>query len=164
MNKNTTETLPQSLDSKRSIWVLCSLLILAAVQFFVGLGSLPLLGPDEPRYAEVARAMFASGNYVSPFLARELWFEKPALLYWLQAASYHIFGVGEFAARFPSALAALGTVLCVYFTLRRAISWRLIRRNQSTTSRPIASRATSLASKAASASANDRGSASAACS
>jgi 4-amino-4-deoxy-L-arabinose transferase-like glycosyltransferase len=125
MNKNTTETLPQSLDARRSIWVLCGLLVLATVQFFVGLGSLPLLGPDEPRYAEVARVMFASGNYVSPILARELWFEKPALLYWLQAASYHIFGVGEFAARFPSAWAALGTVLCVYFTLRRAISWRL---------------------------------------
>jgi 4-amino-4-deoxy-L-arabinose transferase-like glycosyltransferase len=101
------------------------LLVLAVVQFFVGLGSLPLLGPDEPRYAEVAREMFARGNYVSPFLAGELWFEKPALLYWLQAGAYHLFGVGEFAARFPSALGALATVLCVYFALRHAISWRL---------------------------------------
>jgi 4-amino-4-deoxy-L-arabinose transferase-like glycosyltransferase len=82
------------------------------MQFFLGLGSLPLLGPDEPRYAEVAREMFASDNYVSPFLAENCGLKSPALLYWLQAASYHLFGVGEFAARFPSALIALGTVLC----------------------------------------------------
>ncbi|HEX8235045.1 MAG TPA: glycosyltransferase family 39 protein [Abditibacteriaceae bacterium] len=125
MNRNLTEPLPQSLDSRRSIIVLCSLLMLAAVQFFIGLGGLPLLGPDEPRYAEVAREMFASGNYVSPFLCGHLWFEKPALLYWLQAAAYHVFGVSEFAARFPSALAALATLLFVYFALRRAVSWRM---------------------------------------
>jgi hypothetical protein len=118
MNSNLTEQSPQGLDSRRSFFALCGLLMLAVVQFFVGLGSLPLLGPDEPRYAEVAREMFASGNYVSPFLAGQLWFEKPALLYWLQAGAYHLFGVGEFAARFPSALGALGTVLCVYFALR----------------------------------------------
>jgi 4-amino-4-deoxy-L-arabinose transferase-like glycosyltransferase len=125
MNSNLTEQSPQGLDSRRSFFALCGLLMLAVVQFFVGLGSLPLLGPDEPRYAEVAREMFASGNYVSPFLAGQLWFEKPALLYWLQAGAYHLFGVGEFAARFPSALGALGTVLCVYFALRNAVSWPL---------------------------------------
>jgi 4-amino-4-deoxy-L-arabinose transferase-like glycosyltransferase len=86
----------------------------SAITFFFGLGWLALIGPDEPRYAEVAREMFVSGDYISTRLCGCLWFEKPALLYWLSAASYAVAGVGEFAARLPSALAALASVIMVY--------------------------------------------------
>ncbi len=53
---------------------------------------------------------FSTGDYISPRLCGLLWFEKPVLLYWLAAGAYHLFGVNEFSARLPSALAALGTI------------------------------------------------------
>jgi 4-amino-4-deoxy-L-arabinose transferase-like glycosyltransferase len=91
----------------------------SAIAFFFGLGGLGFLGPDEPRYAEVAREMFVSGDYISTRLCGCLWFEKPVLLYWMSAAGYHLFGVNELAARLPSALAALATVVLLYAALRR---------------------------------------------
>lgn len=106
-------------------YTLLALIAFAAVLYFFGLGRLALLGPDEPRYAEVAREMFASHDYVSPRLGGCLWFEKPALLYWLSAASYHLFGVNEFAARAPSALAAIGLAAFLYFALQRIASERV---------------------------------------
>ncbi|HET7288644.1 MAG TPA: hypothetical protein VFI71_14280, partial [Pyrinomonadaceae bacterium] len=69
-----------------------------------GLGKLPLVGPDEPRYAQVAREMFLRGDLVTPTLGGHTWFEKPALLYWLMIASYKIFGVSEFSARLGPAV------------------------------------------------------------
>lgn len=84
-----------------------------------------LIGPDEPRYAEVPREMVATGDYVSPRLGGCFWFEKPVLQYWMSAAAYHIFGVNEFAARAPSALAASLTALALFFAIRRAVSLRL---------------------------------------
>jgi 4-amino-4-deoxy-L-arabinose transferase-like glycosyltransferase len=108
--------------AKLRAYALAGLIALGGITFFFGLGKLALVGPDEPRYAEVAREMFASGDYISPRLAGCLWFEKPALLYWMAASAYHVFGVNEFAARFPSALAALGAVIFVYYALSRAVS------------------------------------------
>ena len=70
---------------------------------FYGLGGVPLLGPDEPRYAEVAREMYARGDWVTPTLAGRAWFEKPALLYWLVVAAYRALGVTELAARLGGA-------------------------------------------------------------
>ncbi|HEX5734815.1 MAG TPA: glycosyltransferase family 39 protein [Blastocatellia bacterium] len=93
--------------------------------FFFGLGRLALIGPDEPRYAEVPREMVATGDYVSPRLGGCFWFEKPVLQYWMSAAAYHVFGVNEFAARVPSALAATLTALALLLAIRRAVSRRL---------------------------------------
>ena len=81
--------------------------------YFFGL-TIPLLGPDEPRYSQVAREMFERGDWVTPTLGGFHWFEKPALLYWLQIASYNLFGVSEFSARFGSALFGLGTILSLW--------------------------------------------------
>ncbi len=81
--------------------------------YFIGL-TIPLLGPDEPRYSQVAREMFLRNDWITPTLGGFDWFEKPALLYWLQIAAYKIFGVSEFAARFGSALFGLGTVLSLW--------------------------------------------------
>lgn len=111
--------------AKLRAYVLAGLIALGGIAFFLGLGRLALTGPDEPRYAEVAREMFVTGDYISPRLAGCLWFEKPALLYWMAASAYHLFGVSEFAARFPSALAALAAVIFVYYALSRAVSHSL---------------------------------------
>lgn len=78
------------------------------------LGTMPLIGPDEPRYSQVAREMFQRGDWVTPTLGGYNWFEKPALLYWLQILSYKIFGVSEFSARLGPALCGLGTILALY--------------------------------------------------
>ena len=82
--------------------------------YLYGLGSLPLLGPDEPRYAQVAREMFLKGDLVTPTLGGHTWFEKPALLYWLMIAAYKLFGVNEFSARLGPALCGLLTVAAVW--------------------------------------------------
>ncbi|MDT7687717.1 MAG: hypothetical protein QOE46_476 [Acidobacteriota bacterium] len=99
-------------------WIV--LLAAVCVVYFYGLGALPLLGPDEPRYAEVAREMLARGDWVTPTLGGRTWFEKPALLYWLTGCAYRLFGVTEFAARVGSALSGVLTVLLVGLAARRA--------------------------------------------
>lgn len=82
--------------------------ILAIVLLYlVPLGSYRLMEPDEGRYAEIPREMLETGDYTTPKLDYVKYFEKPVMLYWLNAASFRLFGQNEFAARFPSALAAL---------------------------------------------------------
>lgn len=112
-------------SAKQRPFALIAVLAASAFAFFFGLGRLGFLGPDEPRYAEVAREMFAGGDYISTRLCGCLWFEKPALLYWLSATGYRLFGVNELAARLPSALAALATVALLYAALRRLALPRL---------------------------------------
>jgi 4-amino-4-deoxy-L-arabinose transferase-like glycosyltransferase len=97
------------------------LLILAVVfafPFFLNLGSLPLIDPDEGRYAEIPREMLERGDLITPTLNYVKYFEKPPLLYWINAASLKVFGENEFAARFPSALCGLLTVLATYIIAR----------------------------------------------
>ena len=101
-----------------------ALVILCAVVFFYGLGRLPLIGPDEPRYAEVAREMYVTGDWVTPRLGEIKWFEKPALTYWLSAAGYALFGENEFGARFGVAVIATLGVLLLYVFGQRAHSAR----------------------------------------
>src|SRR5262249_46379283 len=74
---------------------------------------------DEGNNAEAAREMMDSGNWVIPTFNYKLRVDKPALLYWLQIAAYESFGVNEFAARLPSALAALISILLTYELGRR---------------------------------------------
>lgn len=83
------------------------------------LGGPSLWDIDEGNNAQCAREMYDSGNYVVPTFNGKLRVDKPALLYWLQAVAYRICGVNEFAARLPSALAALLSVLATYELGRR---------------------------------------------
>jgi 4-amino-4-deoxy-L-arabinose transferase-like glycosyltransferase len=98
------------------------LLILAVVlgiPFFQYLGGLPLIDPDEGRYAEIPREMLERGDLITPTLNYVKYFEKPPLLYWINAASLKVFGLNEFGARFPSALCGLLTVLATYIIARQ---------------------------------------------
>lgn len=90
------------------------LFIVVIVFYFYGLESLPLLGPDEPRYAQVAREMFLRGDPITPTLGGHTWFEKPALLYWMIMASFKIFGVNEWSARLGPAICGLLTIAAVW--------------------------------------------------
>ena len=95
------------------------LLFAAAVLFFAGLGRLPLLEPDEGRNAEVGREMLASGDWITPHFNGFVYLDKPAVFFWMEAASLKAFGVSEAAARVPSAIMALATMLLVWFLARR---------------------------------------------
>jgi 4-amino-4-deoxy-L-arabinose transferase-like glycosyltransferase len=101
---------PSALAKRVSI--LLAAIIIAFYMY--GLGKLPLLGPDEPRYAEVAREMFVSGDLITPTLGGHTWFEKPALLYWMIAGAFKIFGVSEWSARLGPALCGLLTIVAVW--------------------------------------------------
>src|ERR1700728_4560637 len=85
--------------------------LLAAILYLPGLGQPALWEPDEGRYAEIAREMVVSGDYVTPRDDYELYFEKPPLVYWAEAAAIKIFGVNEFAVRVPAALFSVGQVV-----------------------------------------------------
>jgi 4-amino-4-deoxy-L-arabinose transferase-like glycosyltransferase len=90
-----------------------------AFLFFYGLGQFGLIGADEPRYAQVAREMLESRDWITPVLGGEPWLEKPPLYYWQATLAYKLFGVNDWAARLPSAIDATFLVLAVYFFLRR---------------------------------------------
>jgi 4-amino-4-deoxy-L-arabinose transferase-like glycosyltransferase len=87
--------------------------------YFSHLNALGLVGPDEPRYAAVAREMAATRDWVTPRLYGKPWFEKPILYYWAAAAAFRVFGVSEFSARLPSALAAAMATLALGW-----LAWR----------------------------------------
>lgn len=78
------------------------------------------MSPDEGRYATIALEMMRSGDWVTPRLNGILYFEKPALQYWIGAVAFHVFGISEFAARFWPGLAGWLTVVAVGST-----TWRL---------------------------------------
>ncbi|HYE65230.1 MAG TPA: glycosyltransferase family 39 protein, partial [Pyrinomonadaceae bacterium] len=103
----------QRLTLAKRAWLL--FFFAAVVLYFYGLGRLPLVGPDEPRYTQVAREMFMRADPVTPTLGGHAWFEKPPLLYWMMMASFSLFGVSEWSARFGPACSGLLTVLIVYW-------------------------------------------------
>jgi len=98
--------------------------------FFSRLDALGLVGPDEPRYAAVAREMATTGDWVTPRLHGDPWLEKPVLYYWAAATALQALGVTETAARLPSALAALlATLLLAWLAWRRydvATAWAVL--------------------------------------
>ncbi len=120
-------------DARRDCrWKITLVIVCAAALYFAGNASVPLWDRDEPRYAQTSRQMLESGDWVVPRLLDEVRTAKPVLIYWLQAASMRAFGVNEFAARLPSAVAMLLTLLTlavvVYHTLgpRRALWTALV--------------------------------------
>src|SRR5690348_5094627 len=89
------------------------------VCYFSNLGVIGFVGPDEPRYAWIARDMAETGDWVTPRLYGKPWFEKPVLYYWMAGACFKFFGVSEITARLPSALCALFATLALAW-----LAWR----------------------------------------
>ena len=101
-------------DLSRS-WVIVPLLVM----YLLDLGGVGFLGPDEPRYASIGREMARSGDWITPRLDGEPWFEKPPLLYWMTGAAFHL-GLGEeMAPRLPVALLSLLFLVFFHWFLRR---------------------------------------------
>jgi len=88
------------------------------------LGNRPLSVPDEARYSEIPREMLVAHDYLTPTLNGLSYFEKPPLLYWIQAASLHTFDFNEWGSRIPTAL--FGLIGCIWiYALGRALYGRL---------------------------------------
>jgi len=95
-----------------------AVVLFATVILFSFLGGRGLNEPDEGRYAEIGREMAASNNWLVPHLNGFEHFQKPPLLYWATGASIKVFGANEWAARIPSALAAIGTIVLTLLIAR----------------------------------------------
>jgi 4-amino-4-deoxy-L-arabinose transferase-like glycosyltransferase len=89
-------------------------IVAAAAICFFHLGSYGLWEPDEARYAEIAREMVETGDFIVPHLNYVAYVEKPPLLYWLTSFWFEIFGADALAARITPALSALGCVAATY--------------------------------------------------
>ncbi len=89
------------------------------VCLFGNLGAIGLVGPDEPRYVWIARAMAGTGDWVTPRLYGHPWFEKPILYYWAAAIGFLLHLPAEWAARLPSACAALAAALAIAWLARK---------------------------------------------
>jgi len=116
---DSSNTCPPLSPAARVVW---AALIFATLYlcYFYNLGAIGLVGPDEPRYAWIARDMAESGDWVTPRLYSKPWFEKPPLYYWGAALSFKMFGVSEVAARLPSAVCALLATLAMAW-----LAWRV---------------------------------------
>jgi 4-amino-4-deoxy-L-arabinose transferase-like glycosyltransferase len=88
---------------------------IASGTLFFRLGSLPLSGADEPRYARIAQEMKSEGRWVTPILEGRPWLEKPPLYYWTTIASFSVLGTTEKAARIVPALCALASALALFW-------------------------------------------------
>ncbi|MFZ1035525.1 MAG: glycosyltransferase family 39 protein [Candidatus Acidiferrales bacterium] len=104
---------PKQPVQQRNLAAATGAAIVSFVCLFSHLGALGLVGPDEPRYVWIARAVAQTGDWVTPTLYGKPWFEKPALYYWAAAIGFRLHLPAEWAARLPSAFAALAAAIAI---------------------------------------------------
>lgn len=102
-----------------------------ALAWFATIGAYSLFDPDEGRYAEIPREMWASGDWITPMLNGLPYFEKPILQYWATAALYSVFGVSEVVSRLFAFAMAFACLPLTYWLARglgqsREIAWRAV--------------------------------------
>src|SRR5581483_3777145 len=102
---------------KPQLWLLAALLIYFL--YFFHLTATGMLGPDEPRYAAIGREMARSGDWITPRLWGEPWFEKPALLYWMTGAAFRLGLSPDLAPRLPVALLSVAFLALYWWMLNR---------------------------------------------
>ncbi len=109
----------------RCVWVdLVLLLLVFAPLYFLCLGHSPFATPDEARYVEIPREILATHDWVTPRLNGVKYFEKPPLLYWIEAIFQSIFGIKEWAMRLPIVLFGLSGILGTYLFGQRIFNRR----------------------------------------
>jgi 4-amino-4-deoxy-L-arabinose transferase-like glycosyltransferase len=99
--------------------ILLLIALISAIIFIPFIGNCPLFDWDEVNFAECAREMLVSGNYSHVQLNFRPFWEKPPLFIWLQAISMNLFGVNEFAARFPNAVCSIVSLVSIYILGKR---------------------------------------------
>ncbi len=117
--------------NKKNILYQALIVTIAAILFIPLIGKVHLFDWDEINFAESAREMIITGDYLNVRINFEPFWEKPPLFIWLQVVSMKIFGINEFAARFPNAICGIITLLVLYHLGRRlydnkfALLWTL---------------------------------------
>ena len=92
------------------------ILIVALILFFLGGCLIPITDPTESVYTLTAKEMLSAGDWLSPRIYGDFWYDKPIMFYWELLVAYKIFGVNEFASRFfPAVFATLGLFLTYFF-------------------------------------------------
>jgi len=105
--------------SRSIVFSLTTIVLVSFITFLWHLGSIGLIDETEPLYAEAARQMLETGNWITPYFNGETRFDKPPLVYWLMAMGYQVLGINEWAVRFPSALSAMGLTVFLFLVLNR---------------------------------------------
>ncbi|WP_297004224.1 ArnT family glycosyltransferase, partial [Thalassolituus sp. UBA6592] len=98
------------------------LLAVITAFFFLNLGGFLLFDHDEGAFSEATRGMFERNDFITTWLNDRIRFDKPILIYWLQAASISVFGTEVWAFRLPSALAGMAWTLGIFAFCRRYLN------------------------------------------
>ena len=107
------------MKQNKTTWIfsILWLLLIGWLAFLWHLGSTGLVDETEPLFAEAARQMTVTGDWVTPYFNGETRFDKPPLIYWLMAIAYQLFGVNEWSVRLPSAIGAIALMFFGFYTL-----------------------------------------------
>lgn len=108
----------------KTFLVFLGIVLLTSLFMLPYLGSVHLFDTDEVNYAESSREMILTGDYMNVQIDFHPFPEKPPLFFWLQAASMKVFGINEFAARFPNVLCSMITFMLLYIFGRRIYGHR----------------------------------------
>lgn len=108
----------------KRIGVYLGIIAFTALFLMPFLGAVHLFDSDEAKYAESAREMLVTGDYLTVQIDYEFFPEKPPLFFWLQAISMKIFGINEFAARFPNVICGFASLMLLYYLGRRLYGHR----------------------------------------
>ena len=108
----------------RRVWVYAGIVVLTALLLLPFLGSVKLFDSDEIKYAESAREMIVTGDYLTVQIDYEPFPEKPPLFFWMQVLSMKVFGINEFAARFPNLICGILSMVMLYFLGRQVYGHR----------------------------------------
>ena len=103
-------------QDKRNLIILT---LLGAALFLLANGHIPVTDPVESNYTQTAKEMLFSGDYMSPRIFGNYWYDKPAFFYWELIAAFKVFGVTDFAARFFSSVFGVLGLWLTYFFARR---------------------------------------------
>ncbi|MDR0828739.1 MAG: glycosyltransferase family 39 protein [Prevotellaceae bacterium] len=120
------------MENKKLIIIQLLIVVAGAVLFMPGLGVVHLFDWDEINFAESAREMILTRDYLTVQINFEPFWEKPPLFAWLQVGSMQIFGINEFGARFPNAVCGIITLLVLFNigrklrNVRFGLIWTLI--------------------------------------
>lgn len=107
-------------EVRKANLLFAGLLLFGFIFLTANLGSAQLVDWDENIYAEASRQMLLRGDFLNVYINNHLFSEKPPFFFWEQVISYQLFGVNEFAARFPSAVAGM-LMLCLFYYLGRKV-------------------------------------------
>lgn len=117
-NSTPSSSSPRANSSSSLRWQrYCALATVTAVSyvcFLRGNGAFSIMDNTEPKFAICAKNMLRSGDWLTPTWNGMLRFDKPPLVYWLQALAYALFGYSEWATRLPTALSAMAVTFATY--------------------------------------------------